>query len=415
MKIRITKPHNLGHKTLYAIFFILYTKSFVTELVDIPHFYTISTIILFVPMLYHLYRYSKSRYLPVFFVYTTCFYFVFLFTTLIMNATTFPYAVARFLRCTSFVLMLEYIFTKYEYSEAIDILMFSFEILIYGNFISMIMFPNGIHHVVTNGIFEASVRTTSNWVRTGGVRVTWLLGHQTTMIKYLLPAVIISYLFSKTRSEKNICIKSIILWIICGLEIIIANSATNYVTIVIFFAIVLLLQMNINIRIGLIFPLYIAFYSVIGQLSDDMIIVRWLSKMLGRSVRLSSRIVIWQKTISNILKHPIFGYGAINEESEIIRKMLGLGNPHSQFLWVAFEAGIIGIIAFILYILLIGSKYHNSAKSMNSILVYAAVLSMLIAMFTDDYLFRNPFALVLLFLCYYTRYIDSRTRSINAT
>ena len=126
----------------------------------------------------------------------------------------------------------------------------------------------------------------------------------------------------------------------------------------------------------------------------------FLSDQLGRTVKISTRVSIWQNTISAIFKHPFIGYGAFDEESTYIRELLGLGNPHSEFLWVGFEAGIVGMIAFIIYIHLVGAQYNKSIKNIISVIIYAAFCGVLLSMITDDYLFRNPFTLLILCMTY---------------
>lgn len=406
MKIRI----NIKAKYLYyVVIFIVYTSSFITELFDINHFYTISTLFLIIPFAYNLYYYISNRLLPAFFLITVLFYSVFVVFTMISNTDQLLYSIARLLRMCSYELMIEYLIDTLGASGIIDLLQTVFEVLIYGNLVSMIVFPNGIHRIVTNGIFEQSIRNEASWTRYKGIRVTWLLGHQTTLLRYVLPAIVICLLYSIYKYSKLICLRTVLLMLACVAEMIIANSAANFIIIFFFFTMIVVLKSGIIISTSTFFIAYVIFYSIIGRLSDNMRVFLFLSEQLGRTVKISTRVSIWQNTISAIFKHPFIGYGAFNEESTYIRELLGLGNPHSEFLWVAFEAGIVGMIAFIIYIHLIGAQYNKSNKNIISVIIYASFYCVLLSMITDDYLFRNPFTLLILCLVYnISQFDDSR-------
>lgn len=394
---------NLG----YTFVLIFYIKTFITEIVDIPHFYTISTIVVMVPCFFILYSYSLCKCLPKFFVYTLLFHFVFVIFT-ISNPSQIPFAIARLIRISSFVLLLEYLYSVYN-DDFIEIIMFFTEVLNYANLLSMILFPNGIHHMLTRGIYEEIVKTEPGWVRTGDTRVLWLLGHQTGFARYIIPAIIVGIIYSYIHENRAICKRSIILYCVCLAELLIANSATNYLVVTAYFVFIILLRFNIKIKVGFFFPIYFVFYSLVGLLSDRLRFLEWMSQVMGRTVRISNRVVIWKNTIDAIIEHPLLGHGAIDEDSELIRQMLGLGNPHSQFLWVLFEAGIFGLSAWYLYMKRVERNYSQITGSNSiSIMIYAGVLSTMVAMLSDDYLFRNPYTLLLFFFCYHCPEIGQR-------
>lgn len=398
------------NRCFYAILFILYVPDFISKSLNIPHWYMISTILIFISDIGLFLRHCKIRFSRIVVV-LLLFYSYFVLTTFIMNYEYSMMAFIRMLRAISLFYLIDYLFSEYEAHIALDYIMFGIELLIYANFISMILFPNGLYHTITRGVFEETIKNEANFVRSSATRVHWLLGHQTTLIQFVIPAFVVALLYAKVKYNKIVVMRSGILMTICIIEAVIANSATNYIIIVAFFAIYLIQKFHIPIKWYFIISIAFVLYAIITNITDDAPILAWLSEQMGRQVKITTRITVWLSAIKNWLKYPIIGSGYIDENSVSVRMLLGRGNPHSDYLWILFEGGIVGVIFFIFIFLTLQRSMQT--KSSIAYIVNSAIICFLIAMLSDDYIFRGQFFMIVFIICYNVpKLIENKRRCV---
>ncbi len=404
MNIRIKKlrPKNIFdiRRIKYMCFFLVYVETVVSKAFPaIPHWYTISTLIL---LLFDVDTFVciKEKKVSKLILMILGFFSYFSFVTLFMNTNDFLLAVMRTIRAVSFFYVVNSMFRIYKREKALDYLRSGLEVLIYINLIAMILYPNGLYHTITIGVEEQTIRNAPGFIRTAATRVHWLLGHQTTLIRYVIPTLLVAFFYSNIKANKTMTVRNIVLVCACVVEIIIAKSATNYVTIMLFVGVYLFNKFHVRIKWYHVLIFSILLYTVFINISDNMAILLWLSNITGRSVKLSTRAPIWLNSINAWLSSPIFGLGYVNESSVEIRNMLGRGNPHSDYLWILFEGGIIGMIMFIYIITRVwqrGVAYKNNDLAM---LAYSALICFMVGILTDDYIFREQFYMVVIIMCY---------------
>lgn len=383
---------------LISLLFVLYLPTFITRIVDIPYWNIICYLLILIADAYFIYVMHKIQ-LPV--ITIGVFFLYFFLVTVIRNPEDILSCGARTFTGISFILMLEFIFHRYSKARILDILMFAMEVFLYVNLISMILYPAGMYRVITNGIYEEIVPVARNDVRTNA-RVIWLLGHQTMLIRFTLPAVCISLLYwYDKRKEKKVNLRSLSLIIVCAIETRIANSAGNYMILALFAAFCLYFIFRGKINNVIVYVGIIAIYVLAVNLGENTWLLSFLSDKLGRTVSVSTRIPIWMNAISAWLKKPLFGYGYINESSSIIRNLLSLGNPHSSYLWALFEGGIVGFVLLFRMIYMFGRSMKGYWKSRLALIIYSAFICLLICMIDDDHVFRAPFFLIIFSLAYH--------------
>lgn len=381
-----------------SLLFVLYLPTFITRIVDIPYWRLICYILMLIANVYFIYVMHKIT-LPV--ITVSVFFFYFLLIAVIRTPEDIVLCAARTFSGISFVVMLEYIFTRYSKSRILDILMFSMEVFLYINLISMILYPAGMYRVVTRGVYEELVPVARDAVRTNA-RVIWLLGHQTMLIRFTLPAVCIALLYWHDKSkEKKIDFRSLFLILVCVIETIIANSAGNYMILLLFAGFCLYFIFKGKINNVMVYVGIVAIYIFAINLNENSWLLNFLSDKLGRTVSVSTRIPIWMNAIMAWLEKPVFGYGYINESSDTIRNLLSLGNPHSSYLWALFEGGIIGFMLLCLMVNIFGRSMKHYWKSRSALIIYSAFICLLICMIDDDHIFRTPFFLIIFSLTYH--------------
>ena len=381
-----------------SLLFVLYLPSFVTRIVDIPYWRLICYLIVLSADVYFICVMQKIKQ-PV--ITVGVFYLYFLLVTVIRNPEDTLLCAARTFSGISFVLMLEYVYNRYSRDRILNIFMFAMEIFVYINFISMILYPAGMYRVITNGIYEKLVPVARGAVRTNA-RVIWLLGHQTMLIRFTLPAICIAllYWYNKTKGKK-VNLRSIVLIVVCIIETMIAESAGNYLILALFITLLLYFCFRGKINNVMVYVGICVIYIIAINLGENVWLLNFLSTKLGRTVSVSTRVPIWINAVSAWLKKPIFGYGYINESSSTIRQLLSLGNPHSSYLWALFEGGVVGFALFVYMIYLFGRNMKDYWKSRSALIIYSAFICLLICMIDDDHVFRAPFFLLIFSLIYH--------------
>lgn len=383
---------------LMSLLFVLYLPTFVTRIIDIPNWRLICYVIILFADVYFIFVMRKMK--PVV-ITVSIFFLYFLLVTVIRNPEDTLLCAARTFCGISFILMLEYIYDHYSKDQILNIFMFAMEVFLYINLISMILYPAGMYRVITNGIYEELVPVARNAVRSNA-RVIWLLGHQTMLIRFTLPAICISLLYWHNKTKgKGVNVRSLALILVCIIETMIANSAGNYMFLALFAAFCLYFYFKGKINNMMVYVGIVIIYIVAVNLGENAILLNFLSSKLGRTVTVSTRVTIWINAIIAWLEKPILGYGYINESSSTIRHLLSLGNPHSSYLWALFEGGVVGFALFIYMIYVFGRNMKDHWESRSARMIYSAFICLLICMIDDDHVFRAPFFLIIFSLMYH--------------
>lgn len=396
-------------QVVMALLFILYLPSFVTRIVDIPYWGVICQVLVLFADIFFLIRMRRLT-API--IYISVFFAYLFLVTLVQNTSDILSCGKRTFSAISLIIMIEYIFKSYSPKQTVSIFMLAMEIFIYVNLISMILYPAGMYRVVTNGIYEELVPIARNENRTNA-RVIWLLGHQTMLIRFTLPAVFMSFLYSNLVKEKKFCLRSIVLVIVCLVETVIAKSAGNYSILALFVGFCLYFHYKGKINNFFVYILIAAIYVVMINISENSWVLNFMSNLLNREVSVSTRIPIWVNTIAAWLKQPIFGYGYINESRETIRQMLSAGNPHSSYLWVLFEGGIVGFGLLIYMVSHFGTSMKKYWESPVAQIIFASFICQLICMFDDDHIFRSQFFLIIFSFIYHVQYFVEGEEAIS--
>lgn len=383
----------------YAFLFMLYLPSFITRIIDIPYWGVVCyTLIMFsdVYFLYKLKKITKNVWL------TAIFFGYFLVITLFQNIGQVFNCLLRTYIAISFVLLLEYIWIRYDGKKSICILMRVMEFFNYLNLLFMILYPAGMYRVVGNGIYEEIVKVERGTTRRTAARVLWLLGHQTMLIRFTLPAICIALVYCCLKTGKfKLNFRGALLIAVCMVETIIANSAGNFLILAMFVAILILFHFYGRVKVQYIFLLIVVAYFFLTMSSGDLSIYTWLTNALQRDVQISTRVPIWLNTIKEWIKKPIFGHGFIYDGIEAIRLVLTAGNPHSSYLWVLYEGGLIGIGFMIYYIQFFASHIKEYWSNRIAKIIYASFICLLICMIDDDHMFRSQFYIIIFELAYH--------------
>lgn len=201
------------------------------------------------------------------------------------------------------------------------------EILIIVNLFTIIAFPNGMY-VNNNGFYQ-----------------NWLLGYKNSHILYIFPALLISFINSY-KSKSKFEMKNYILLIISFISTILVNNSTGITGLAIIAGYLIfrkkILSSNIfNIYNYIIINIVLFFSIVVFKVQNIFSFI--IVDILHRDITFTDRIYVWEKAITTISEKKIFGWGNIS--------FIYTNNVHSThniILGVLFNAGVVGLISFIL-------------------------------------------------------------------
>lgn len=262
----------------------------------------------------------------------------------------------------------------------LNILMLIFELIIYCNFATVILFPKGLYHI-----------------REGAERFYWLVGHQNATILYVLCAIVIAVLFSKYGGEDNngkMGLRSVLLIFVSCATIVIIWSATAIFGLFVFG---LLLFFNrkgvkLSVRIAIVCSLLFFLAIVVFRMQDYFSVI--IVNVLHRDVTFTNRTVIWDKAMKCIQQHPILGYGV--ELSKVARQRFGFNTTHNKYLYTLYQGGGLLFVSFLTVLYSVTKPLKKHAGSVAAIVITASIWALLIQMQFESYtltVFYIPFIL----------------------
>lgn len=242
-----------------------------------------------------------------------------------------------------------------------------FELMIYINFITILMFPKGMYINSVSGL-------TSNW----------FLGNDNGHIIYFIVGIVLSFIYSY-MNKKNIGVRTYILIFVCALSVFMRFSATTVIGFLVFICYISCINKLYKIKV-----LNIKNYWLIFLLAFVLIVVFRLQEsftylivnIFDKDLTLTGRTKIWDKAIEYIKLKPILGYGI---ESQVIRlekyKVIGGVHAHDIILEILYQSGIIGlnIYSYIIYLVsnILYKIKDNKIESIISIAIFIVYIMMI--------------------------------------
>lgn len=219
------------------------------------------------------------------------------------------------------------------------------------NFICLILFPEGMY------------------ITERGWSANWFLGYRNVHIYYYIPYLTIASINQYIKNQR-IGIKYYVVLIIIIISSILAGSYTTSIAMGLygfFFFIFgdrkMLNKLNMmTVYLGsILVSVLIIFFNYQNRILND--IMTFISRFIGRNISLStmsSRTVIWTRTIVDISKHPITGCGNILYTD--VFKTWTVTQAHNMFLDIVVMGGIILLLIFSLIIFGLHKKIKDCSN-----------------------------------------------------
>lgn len=285
------------------------------------------------------------------FILICLFWSIFILSTFINKGGDITSAAKPFI--TTFILCSTFDMNKNTRHIFLQTFSFYLEVLIFINFLTIVIFPKGLYLII------------------GNENPHFFLGHRNNSIEYIIPAICSKMLLNFMNNKKN-TFSSFLLFIIAILTVILTWSA-NAILVVAFLVFSLMLPTEkIMPKILNAFNFFVIYLSsciliIIYRLQEKF---EWLIVgILHKSLDFTYRTYIWDKALKWIKKSPFIGYGYENE----ILKRSKISHPnscHNYMLDFFYMGGIVLVIDLLLCLFLIFNKLKNNKTWASKILSY---------------------------------------------
>ncbi|MEG1925554.1 MAG: O-antigen ligase family protein [Ruthenibacterium sp.] len=244
--------------------------------------------------------------------------------------------------------------------------LFVFEILIYSNFITMVLFPNGLY------VSELQA-------------LNWVLGFKNSHVVYLLPALCFAMLYRRFETHHY---RTNLLIGICYASTIIGHSSTTIIGVTIFTLCLLATWKNrtklMNMASYCVITVVGFFGIVIFRLQN--LLSFFIVDVLHKDLTLTGRTKIWDDSMPLIDEKIWFGHGIRRDGVRAAE----LGNPeavhtHNQYLELLYIGGMVLLIIFIILVMLCTVRLMRHRSTWAARVLSAILFAVLIMMFTDVY------------------------------
>lgn len=356
------------------------------------------TLILFASAGYLLAYYIRSRTKPHWVVLLILMLQAWILFSTIYNHGLVTATIFKFLKFSVLCLTIDYYCN--DLSRLLRCLMLHFELYVYSNFISYLLFPAGLITRRSEGYL-------------GSVATEWILGWHHYFKVWFIPALLVAWLYRDYFNKSQRCY--MLTFIILITESF-WGASTGLTGVVLY----LLLLMTPWIK-KLITPgraITIATFLIITVvfLQSYEYLSFLLSGIFEDNIDFSGRLVIWQSAINAFITSPIIGYG-VRSGTIDVAQILGLGSYashcHNHILQIMFEGGSVALIVFIMIILTnVKScvyRWKTARTNAGKICLYAIFVYLIIGI-TEQYEYIPMYLILSLpyYCCYYLNKKDEK-------
>lgn len=314
------------------------------------------------------------------FLYVTlfvCLYYVIYFYATYLQGGSYNLLVSHAILTVGFVMWLE-ILLRNKPNIALHSLNIIYSVLVYVNIIFFLLFPDG---------YTGSGNSTR-----------YFLGVTNQFAATLIPAVIISVMYSMARFNK----------IVLSTKLLIAAvffsfayfwSATSIVGISLIIIYLLLvhkgwLKSLINYKTVALSILFL-FFTVV-YFNNLHVFAFVIEDVLGKDLTLSTRTVIWDEAKIMISESPLFGYGTIEGNRYIYFNEWNQKDAHNMVLHILLQSGFFGLSVIILLVLLMFKRVTKYKVHPLSRFILFSLFVTTTMMLSEVYAFRFLYLVMLL-------------------
>lgn len=334
-------------------------------------------IILIIDCLFSVYKIMHYKKINLIIVLFLVFYGILFYTTYINNGDKIN-CIKQFVTIFSMLNIFDY-GIKYNLKEFIKSVRYYLNVLIIINFLTILIFPNGLY--ISDG---------TNY------KDNWLLGFKNLHILYIMPAMLFNNIYS-IKYYKKIRTRDYIFMILSFVSVLIVNSSTAMVGVVLF-AISSFFITKINEKFFNIISYnisYIIIYLSIVIFRIQELFGNLIYKIFKKEVTFTGRTFIWDYVMEFINEKKVLGYGLEYASVRFDRSIGYQGeqtyHAHNEILEIIYKTGFIGFGIILLIFALISTKLINNKDKSITKLISIFIFIFLIMMLTEFYNFSYIF------------------------
>lgn len=325
-----------------------------------------------------------KKYWASFVNYGIAFYAVPMIMTII-NKGNLIVAMKLLLGMLVFSLMIGYSIERGKF-KALNVLANIFGAYIVLNFITVVLFPDGIYTYRTEYTSAA----------------VYFLGHRNSMIKFAIPAICFSGAYDMLCDGK-VRIRSIVLVAATVISVFLTVSTTGMIVSVLFCIAYLLWRKKSRLIYWLVnnyavIAINLGFFVFIVVLGYQRIFERFISDFLGKSLTFTGRTLLWSRILVHIVQKPFLGYGILNTSE--MTAILSYSNVSAHNLIADFlmRGGIVTVAILIVLLIIIQKRMNRVPYSKFRYYIQCCIFACSIGWLTDTYI-ADFFALSWAIMC----------------
>lgn len=313
----------------------------------------------------------------------TMFELVIVISTIINNAYI-KESIFSMIQIISICMILEYGINT-SGKNIINALLCIYELLILANFITILIFPNGMYlQNLTNA------------------RNNWFLGNDNQHIKYFITGICISIVYS-INYYKKIKKRTVFLILLVSCSVLIRKSATGIIGILVFYLLIgylVIFKQKCILDIKKLLVVYSTIFLGVVIFRLQNIFSYLIVNILEKDITFTGRTYIWDYTIMYFKQKPILGYGIeetkIRLEKYANSNAINPVNAHDELLEIFYQGGIVLFFMFICIIKQSCKNLYKHKENMSSKIISFAIFALLITMITEVLGLENLIILLIL-------------------
>lgn len=263
--------------------------------------------------------------------------------------------------------------------------MFCFELMIYINLLTEILFPNSLYTIQDELMYV--------------LKKNWFLGFYTSHTQYFIPALMIAFLYKQEADKK---IRTYVLTAAVYISALLVWSGGVLVALFGMALVYLIFKNRTKIFSYYNYWIIQILFFIFIILLKAQNLFKWLiDGILGKWNSLTGRMALWDKYLRELIpENPILGHGMVEIiERKRMADMNWACHAHNQLLEILYQGGIINLALFTAIIIFAGKSVYDSKDSVESKIIATAFLGWCLQSLVEPYM--SPFLMAMFVIAYY--------------
>ena len=269
---------------------------------------------------------------------------------------------------------------RYDRESFLSSQLFCFELAIYINLITELLFPGGMYR---SELYSRN----------------WFLGYDNGHIMYFIPALMFAWLYKETTGKK---LRTYFLT--CGIFISALLVWSGGVLVALFgmaFVYVLLKNQTNLLHYYTYWSIHIFFLLFIVVLKLQYVFQWLIDGMLGKWNALLVRMTLWDKTLELTSEAPLFGHGIPDSITRVLENGFNWAtHAHNLMFEILYQGGLINLALWAVIVIVAGTKLYRYRNTMKSKIIAVAFFGWCLDSLVEQY--TGPFLMGMFIVAYYS-------------